>query len=101
MREFRFNDQWVWGFIAGLMLVVLPGFAPMPLVGYNLLAFFGVLYAARGFGVLVWLLAPGRIVTVLLVLFAAFFWYMVGPLALGLGVGDTWLDWRTRAGRKS
>ncbi len=101
VREFRFNDQLVWGFIAGLVLVVLPGFAPLQLLGYNLLLFFGALYAARGFGVLVWILAPGRIVTFLLVLFAAFFWYVVGPLALGLGVGDTWLDWRRRAGRKS
>jgi len=38
---------------------------------------------------------------ILLTLFAAFFWYFVGPLALGLGVGDTWLDWRNRAGKKS
>lgn len=101
VREFRFDDQLVWGFIVGLVLVVLPGFAPLQLLGYNLLLFFGVLYAARGCGVLVWILAPGKIVTVLLVLFAAFFWYVVGPLALGVGVGDTWLDWRNRAGRKS
>ena len=101
VRAFRFNDQWVWGFIAGLLLVLLPGFAPLQLLGYNLLLFFGALYAARGFGVLVWILAPGKIVTILLTLFAAFFWYLVGPLALGLGVGDTWLDWRNRAGQKS
>ena len=101
VREFRFNDQWVWGFILGLMLVVVPGFAPLQLVGYNLLVFFGVLYAARGFGVLVWILAPGKIVTILLTLFVAVFWYLVGPLAQGLGVGDTWLDWRNRARQKS
>jgi hypothetical protein len=101
VREFRFSDQLVWGFIVGLVLVIVPGFAPLQLLGYNLLLFFGALYAARGFGVLVWFLAPGRIVTILLVCFTAFFWYIVGPLALGVGVGDTWLDWRARAGRKS
>ena len=25
------------------------------------------------------------------------FWNVLGVMALGLGVGDTWLDWRSRA----
>ena len=55
-----------------------------------------MLYALRGLGVLVWFLAPGRFVMALLIGFAVLFWNVLGVLALGLGLGDTWLDWRSR-----
>ena len=50
----------------------------------------------RGLGVLTWFLAPGRLVTVLLIGFAVIAWPLFGVFALGLGLGDTWLDWRSR-----
>ncbi len=96
LRAFRFNDQFVWGLIAGMVLVILPAFDAWSGVGANLLLFFGVLYALRGLGVLVWFLAPGRFVMALLIGFAVLFWNVLGVLALGLGLGDTWLDWRSR-----
>jgi hypothetical protein len=33
---------------------------------------------------------------VMLVLASLFAWWLIGPIALMLGLGDTWLDWRSR-----
>ena len=101
IRDFRFNDQCIWGLIAGLVMLVVPGFASLSAVGANLLVFFGVMYALRGFGIVVWFLAPGRIMTVLLIGFAVVFLSVSGVLALGLGLGDTWADWRSRVKPKT
>lgn len=95
LRDFRFSDHSVWGLVSGLLLVV-SGFARFGAVGANLLLFFGVLYALRGLGVVLWLLSPGRLVTALLFVFGVVFWQVLGVVALGVGVGDTWLDWRRR-----
>jgi hypothetical protein len=101
LRDFRFSDHLVWGLAAGLILLVLPGFDLGLSVGVNLLVFFGALYALRGLGVLAWFFKPGRAATVLLVLASLLAFPVVVPAllaaALGLGVGDTWLDWRRRA----
>ncbi len=101
LREFRFSDQLVWGFVTGLALVVVPGFAPLRMVGANLLMFFGAIYALRGMGVALHFLAPGRWMMVMLAAFTLLFYNVVGVLALGLGLGDTWLDWRRRARPKT
>ena len=96
LRDFRFNDQLVWGVIVGAILVLLPSFAPWRMFGFNLLVFFGALYVVRGFGVLTWM-APSRIVMVLMIGLALFGLPILGAVALGLGLGDTWVDWRSRA----
>src|SRR5262249_9800767 len=101
VRDFRFNDQMVWGVVAGLALVVLPGVAVTKAIGANLLLFFGALYPIRGVGVFMWMLSPGRLTTAVLVVIALLFWNVLGVLALGLGVGDTWFDWRARARQKT
>jgi hypothetical protein len=101
LRDFRFSDQLVWGLVAGLALVVVPGFSPIRAVGANLLMFFGAIYALRGMGVALYFLAPGRWLMVLLVGFTLLFYNVVGVLALVLGLGDTWLDWRRRARPKT
>ncbi len=98
LREFRFSDGLVWGMVAGLTLVALPLLGAMRDAGLNLLLFFGVLFALRGLGVLVWFLAPGRVMTVALFLFSVIFWPVVVVVSAGLGLGDTWFDWR-RASR--
>ena len=67
----------VWGMVAGLVLVALPFSGPVRDAGLNLLLFFGVLFALRGMGVLVWFLAPGRVMTVVLFLFSVLFWPVV------------------------
>ena len=101
IREFRFNDHMVWGVVAGLGLVLLPGVALVRAIGANLLLFFGALYIMRGVGVFMWMASPGRLATAMLVVIALLFWNVLGVMALGLGVGDTWLDWRSRARPKT
>jgi hypothetical protein len=108
LREFRFNDQLVWGLIVGLTIMLLPTLTALRGAGKNLLVFFGALYAVRGFGVLTWFMAPGSLgitLTVgfimlclpLLNVFAAAALVMTAIASLALGLGDTWADWRSRA----
>jgi len=107
LKEFRFNDQLVWGLIVGLTIVLLPTLSTARGVGRNLLVFFGALYAVRGFGVLSWFMAPGSLGVTLSVgfimlaapvlqFFAALALMVLGTAALALGLGDTWADWRNR-----
>ena len=65
-------------------------------IGLNLLLFFGALYALRGLGVLTWFFAPGRLMVTMTIALAIFMWPLLGVFALGIGLGDTWLDWRSR-----
>jgi hypothetical protein len=108
LKDFRFNDQLVWGLIAGLTIVFVPALDFLGAAGRNLLVFFGALYAIRGFGVLSWFLAPGKLASTLMVGFALLWWPVLSPVAVlgfmllalaafGLGLGDTWADWRRRA----
>jgi len=108
LREFRFNDQLVWGLIVGLTIMFLPTLASVRVVGNNLLVFFGALYAVRGLGVLSWFMAPGALALTAAVGFVMLWWpvlnaiaavgfLLLGIAAFGLGLGDTWADWRSRA----
>jgi hypothetical protein len=108
LREFKFNDQLVWGFIVGLTIILLPTMTSVRGTGKNLIVFFGALYAMRGFGVLTWFMAPGSVGVTLAVGFlllwvpllnavAALGFLAVGVASLALGLGDTWADWRGRA----
>jgi hypothetical protein len=101
LRDFRFSDQFVWGLVAGLAMIVVPGLGSMSAVGANLLVFFGALYALRGVGVGIWFLSPGPIMMAFLIVFALVFPPVLGVLGVGLGVGDTWLNWRARARPKT
>jgi hypothetical protein len=108
LKDFRFNDQLVWGLIAGLTIVFVPALDFMGGVGRNLLLFFGALYAIRGFGVLSWFMRPGTLAITMMVGFAMLWLPVLTPVAVlgfvllalaafGLGLGDTWADWRRRA----
>jgi hypothetical protein len=101
LQDFRFSDHFVWGLVAGLAMVVVPGSGAIGVVGANLLVFFGALYALRGVGVGLWFLSPGRVLMAFLIVFAVVFTSVLGVLAVGLGVGDTWLNWRARAKPKT
>jgi hypothetical protein len=93
LREFRFDDQLVWGAVAGLTLALLPRLVALKAIGLNLIWFFGVLYALRGLGVMAWfLIAPGQWSGVALIALFALLW----PLPLSIGLADTWFDWRRR-----
>jgi hypothetical protein len=101
LKDFRFSDHFVWGLVVGLTLIVLPGLGATSALGANLLVFFGAMYALRGVGVGLWFLSPGRVFMVFLIVFAVVFPLVLGVLGVGLGVGDTWLNWRARAKPKT
>ncbi|MBA3341526.1 MAG: DUF2232 domain-containing protein [Gemmatimonadaceae bacterium] len=94
-REFRFNDQLVWGVAVGASIYLLPAFSEGRNAGLNILVFFGALYALRGAGIMTWM-TRGRTMTAIVVLMILIAPPLVAALAFGLGLGDTWLDWRTR-----
>lgn len=106
LRTFRFSDQLVWALVAGATMAVLPSLAPLRGVGVNLLIFFGALYALRGLGILRWL-APDRVAALallglVLLLPVLGLVLLVGTLAVvavAVGLGDTWGDWRNRRAR--
>lgn len=116
LRDFRFNDQLVWGLIVGLVIFLLPKLAParaaafvlLRSFGVNLLVFFLSLYALRGLGVLSWVLST-RTLTVLIGGGVALALVPVTagialPILLSillvaglLGLADTWFDLRRLA----
>ena len=105
LRDFRFNDELVWGVIVGIVFIVLPrvthSLPSWSVVGYNLVLFFGTLYALRGLGVFAWFVRSARFSAVTLVAIAVVVGLLavIGALApaLGLiGLGDTWEDWRAK-----
>ena len=106
LRDLRFSDQLVWGVVAGAAMLLVPSLAALAPVGLNLLGFFGALYALRGLGVVRWL-APERWVAfaalglalLLPVLGPVLLAQALGALAVLLGLGDTWMDWRGRRPR--
>jgi hypothetical protein len=96
LTEFRFNDQIIWALAVGLTLSLLPAFSDGRNAGFNLLLFFGALYSVRGLGVLAWI-SKGRYVFIIVLSLIPQGVFLLGVLALALGLGDTWLDLRRRA----
>jgi hypothetical protein len=96
LTEFRFNDQIIWALAVGLTLSLLPAFSEGRNAGFNLLLFFGALYAIRGLGVLAWI-SKGRYLFIIVLSLIPQGIFLLGVLALALGLGDTWLDLRRRA----
>jgi len=95
LKQFRFNDQLIWGMAVGATIFFLPVFADGKDAGLNLLLFFGALYLFRGVGVLSFM-TRSRWAATILIAMTVFAPLLLGALALGVGVGDTWMDWRTR-----
>ncbi|HVD62320.1 MAG TPA: hypothetical protein VNC11_15725 [Gemmatimonadaceae bacterium] len=108
LRDFRFNDQLVWGVAVGASIAIVPAFSEAKNAGYNLLVFFGALYVLRGLGILGWI-SNGRVIRLFLAVAAwtlvvGIIAYKLGflialgapliALAFSLGLGDTWVDWR-------
>ncbi len=104
LRDLRFNDQWVWGLVVGVTLLMLPTLAEWRLAGLNLVCFFGMLYALRGAGVLTWWI-PDRVALWLLlgllllvpILGPVWVLSMMLMVTFTLGLGDTWRDFRAGA----
>ncbi len=108
LRDLRFNDQLVWGLVVGATLLLLPTLADWRTPGANFVCFFGSLYALRGAGVLTWWIPDRVAVLALLVLLILIpllgpVWVLAVVLAItfGLGLGDTWRDFRVGTRRPS
>lgn len=66
-------------------------------MGRNLLLFVGTLYVLRGYGIYAWLVSRRAAAVSVFVAVVVFpFSLVTVPAALGLGVSDTWADWRAR-----
>lgn len=97
LRSFRFNDHLVWVLVVGLLLVLLPGGLATGRIGANALVLMGALYALRGAAVFVFVSGGMSLLG-----YAAFavLLLLVSPVVIGtaalIGIGDTWLDLRSR-----
>lgn len=94
---FRFSDQLVWGWVAGLGLCLIRLSPAWTALGSNLLLVWSVLYAARGLAVFSVgsQRVPGPVIATLGVVAMFLLPFVVGGLTL-LGLADTWLDFRRR-----
>ena len=97
LKDFRFNDQLVWVFVGGLLLLVTRVGEPLGRVGANAVVFMGALSALRGAAVIVFMSGGVSLI--------GFFVTVVGLLlvptlvfggALVIGLGDIYLDVRGR-----
>ena len=97
LKEFRFEDQLVWVFIGGLLLVVVTAGEGWTRAGSNTLVFMGALYALRGAAVVLFLNGGlsvlGGVLVALGMLFMA---PVILVAAMLIGLSDTWLDVRTK-----
>jgi predicted membrane protein DUF2232 len=94
---FKFSDQLVWGWVAGLGLCLVRQSPVWTAVGSNLLLVWSVLYAARGLAVFSAgsKRVPGPVIATLGVVAMFLLPFVLGGLTL-LGLADTWLDFRRR-----
>jgi hypothetical protein len=102
LREFRFNDHLVWVLVAGLALILVGAEGGWTNAGGNAVVFMGGLYVLRGAAVL--LVLNGGVTGFGVLFFAAGMLILGRVLIMGvlmgalvIGVGDTWLDLRTKA----
>ncbi len=97
LRDFRFNDHLVWLFIGGLVVLGLGSGEGVERAGTNMVVFMGGLYALRGAAVVVFISGGLSLMGIILLVFGV---VLLTPLlffgTLVIGLGDTWLDFRSR-----
>jgi hypothetical protein len=87
----------IWALVAGIAMIVLPTLAGMGPMGRNLILFVGTLYILRGYGIYAWLVSRRTAGVSVFLAVAAFPLSLLTVFpALGLGVTDTWANWRER-----
>lgn len=97
LRRFSFSDQLIWALVAGIAMIVLPTLTGMGPMGRNLTLFIGTLYVLRGYGIYAWLVSRRAAAVSVFLAIAVFpLSLLTVPAALGLGVTDTWANWRER-----
>jgi len=98
--EFRGSDQFLWGLVIPLGILVSPLARLAGGPALNLLVFFAAIYAARGAAVFTWLFrrrsGRGSLALGLLALAGLFILPIAGSGLVLLGVSDTWIDFRRR-----
>lgn len=100
LRSFRFNDHLIWLWLLGLALVAAPVGEIAGRVGSNTIFFMSALYVVRGLAVLLSMIGG---ISVVVAVIGGVVMLLVSPilvLALGValivGLGDTWLNLRSR-----
>jgi hypothetical protein len=97
LRDFRFNDHLVWLLIGGLLLLFVQWGDAFARLGSNAIVFMAALYMLRGAAVFVFLSGGLSVIGYALMLVGLI---VAAPvfmsMAVLIGVGDTWLDLRSR-----
>jgi len=97
LQELRFEDQLIWVFIAGLLMVAVAAGDGWTRAGSNTLVFMGTLYVLRGAAVVLFLNGGLSLLGGLVLAMAML---LVAPVILGaallIGLGDTWLNVREK-----
>ena len=100
LKDFRFNDQLVWIFVGGLLLLVTRVGEPLGRVGANAVVFMGALFVLRGVAVVVFMSGGGSLIGFFVVVVGLVLVPPLVPLVLGgalvIGLGDVYLDVRGR-----
>jgi len=100
LRGFSFNDHLVWLWLLGLALIIAPVGSIADRVGGNAVLFMGLLYVLRGFAVMLSLVGGVSVLTAVIGGLVALLIYpllaLATAVALIVGLGDTWLNIRTR-----
>jgi hypothetical protein len=100
LRSFSFSDHLVWVWLAGIAMIVAPIGQIADRIGGNAVFFMGVLYVLRGMAVLLSLIGGVSVVAgvvgSLVVLLIYPLLALILAIALIVGLGDTWLNLRSR-----
>jgi len=95
LRAFTFGHAPVWALIAGGALVILPTSRSAGSLGANIVLVCAALFALRGAAVAAWFLPIRRTASQAAAWAVAFVLAPVSvPAAFGVGLVDSWLDWR-------
>jgi hypothetical protein len=100
LKNFRFNDQLIWLWLLGLVLLLAPLGEIASRVGGNAVFFMGALYVVRGLAVVLFLVGGISIFAAVVGGTVALLISPILALALSamlvIGLGDTWLNLRER-----
>ncbi len=100
MREWRLWEQMIWILVGGVALWLLTGVGVLNTLAVNIVVVALVLYAVQGFSVAryyLWRMQVARTLEFVLYI-VAFITGWAGLILAGVGLMDTWFDWR-RLGR--
>ena len=101
VREWRLWEQMIWILVGGVALWLLAGDGVLKTLAVNIVVVALVLYAVQGFSVArycLWRMKVARTLEIVLYIVALITGW-AGLILAGVGLMDTWFDWR-RLGRR-